>query len=210
MLEVENQVTNLDIHNNIFYDYHGSRGNAVTQPVHAGGSVSVHDNVIWNTGDILIGNAQNNIINMPDHNLTDYVNEGYGCNISNTYVPENVCTPHHHDDSCDSSGCDSNSTCDLNSNSTVEAPIESITYLLGISLKQSQNDYELSGEMLNSSSNDLALASTLTNNTVNEKEYTGKLIAESQLKEQFAKDLFNLSTSNVDFARKLLNNSTNN
>ena len=210
LIEVENEVQNLDIHHNIFHDYRGSKGNDVTQPVHASGSVSVHDNVIWNVGEICIGTAQNNIINMPDHNITNYVNEGYGCNMSTTYTSETNNSENGCTDSCKvkhkPNKCD-----DLNSNSTIETtPIESITYLLGISLKQSQTDYDLSGEMLNSSSNDLALAATLTNNTANENEFKSKLIAESILKDQFYKDLSNLSMDNHDFARKLLNNSRNN
>lgn len=78
--EMENQV-DVEIDHNIFHDYQGSSGSAAVQSVHAGGSVSVHDNVLWNVGGIEMGSGSGNIMNPSDHNVANWVAKGYGSNI---------------------------------------------------------------------------------------------------------------------------------
>jgi len=75
--EMENQV-DVEIDHNIFHDYRGSSGSAAVQPVHAEGSVSVHDNVLWNVGGISMGSGSGNIINPSDQNVDNWVEKGYG------------------------------------------------------------------------------------------------------------------------------------
>jgi hypothetical protein len=75
---MENSLSGIDIHHNIFHDYRGSSGSAVVQPVHASGSVSVHENVLWNVGDVKMGKTSNNIINPSDKNVGNWVAKGYG------------------------------------------------------------------------------------------------------------------------------------
>jgi hypothetical protein len=69
------------IDHNIFHDYHGSSGSAAVQPVHASGSVSVNDNVLWNVGGISMGSGSGNVINPSDHNVANWVAQGYGTTI---------------------------------------------------------------------------------------------------------------------------------
>jgi hypothetical protein len=76
--EMESSLSGIDIHHNIFHDYRGSSGSAAVQPVHASGSVSVHDNVLWNVGGINMGKTSNNIINPSDKNADGWVAKGYG------------------------------------------------------------------------------------------------------------------------------------
>jgi PKD repeat protein len=76
--EMESSLSGINIHHNIFHDYSGSAGNAAVQPVHASGSVSVHDNVLWNVGSIAFGTSSNNIINPSDRNVANWVAKGYG------------------------------------------------------------------------------------------------------------------------------------
>jgi hypothetical protein len=76
--EMESSLSNINIHHNILHDYRGSSGNAAVQPVHASGSVSVHDNVLWNVGPISIGSGSGNIINPSNKNVAYWVTRGYG------------------------------------------------------------------------------------------------------------------------------------
>jgi hypothetical protein len=76
--EMENSLSNINIHHNILHDYRGSSGNAAVQPVHASGSVSVHDNVLWKVGPISIGSGSGNIVNPSDKNVANWVAKGYG------------------------------------------------------------------------------------------------------------------------------------
>jgi Pectate lyase superfamily protein len=76
--EMEDAVQ-VEIDHNIFHDYHGSSGSAAVQPVHASGSVSVHDNVLWNVGAISMGSGSGNAINPSNHNVANWVAQGYGC-----------------------------------------------------------------------------------------------------------------------------------
>ena len=83
--EMESSLSGINIHHNIFHDYRGSSGSAAVQPVHASGSVSVHDNVLWNVGSIAFGTSSNNIINPSDKNVANWVAKGYGYgSIGNT------------------------------------------------------------------------------------------------------------------------------
>jgi Pectate lyase superfamily protein len=75
--EMEENVQ-IEIDHNIFHDYIGSSGNAAVQPRHANGSVSVHDNVLWNVGKISMGSGSGNIINPSNKNVKDWVLKGYG------------------------------------------------------------------------------------------------------------------------------------
>ncbi len=79
--EMESSLSGINIHHNIFHDYKGSSGSAAVQPVHASGSVSVHDNVLWNVGSIAFGASSNNIINPSDRNVANWVAKGYGSSI---------------------------------------------------------------------------------------------------------------------------------
>ena len=74
---MENTVQ-VEIDHNIFHDYQGSSGSAAVQPVHASGSVSVHDNVLWNVGGISMGSGSGNVINPSNRNVEDLVAQGYG------------------------------------------------------------------------------------------------------------------------------------
>jgi hypothetical protein len=71
-------IVQVEIDHNIFHDYQGSSGNAAVQPVHASGSVSVHDNVLWNVGEISMGSGPGNIINPSDRNAENWMAKGYG------------------------------------------------------------------------------------------------------------------------------------
>ncbi|MGA9111777.1 MAG: glycosyl hydrolase family 28-related protein [Smithella sp.] len=75
--EMEENVQ-IEIDHNIFHDYIGSSGNAAVQPRHASGSVSVHDNVLWNVGKISMGSGSGNIMDPSDKNVKDWVFKGYG------------------------------------------------------------------------------------------------------------------------------------
>ena len=78
MNEVENSVSGLEIDHNIFYDYQGSSGSAVVQPVHSSGDVHTHDNVMWNVGPISMGATMNNTINPDNHNIAYWISQGFG------------------------------------------------------------------------------------------------------------------------------------
>jgi hypothetical protein len=79
MLEIENIVINCNVHHNIFYDYKGSSGSNVTQPVHCQATnLVVHDNVLWNVGIVAIGVDVNNIKDPADHSIANWNAKGYG------------------------------------------------------------------------------------------------------------------------------------
>jgi hypothetical protein len=82
--EMEENLSNIEIDHNIFHDYIGSNeysyySSAAVQPRHANGSLHIHDNVLWNVGNILMGSGSGNISNPPDENVEDWVAQGYGC-----------------------------------------------------------------------------------------------------------------------------------
>jgi hypothetical protein len=76
--EMESSLSNINIHHNIFHDYRGSSGSAAVQPVHASGSVSVHNNVLWNVGGIKMGTTSQNVIDPSDKSVESWVAKGYG------------------------------------------------------------------------------------------------------------------------------------
>jgi len=78
IFEMEDSLSNINIHNNILHDYHGSSGNSAVESVHASGSVSVNNNVLWNVGSINMGTSTNNIVNPSDQNVESWVAKGYG------------------------------------------------------------------------------------------------------------------------------------
>lgn len=94
LVELENTVTNCDIHHNIFHDYRGSSGNNVTQPVHAiAKNVTVRNNVMWNVGSIAMGTSSGNIVNPTDKVLANWQAKGYGIAVTESNsgaVPEEV------------------------------------------------------------------------------------------------------------------------
>lgn len=87
LLEMESTLSNINIHHNICHDYRGSSGSYVVAPVHASGSVSVHDNIIWACGSIGYGTTANNTINPTDHNIANWVAKGYGAGASGNVAP---------------------------------------------------------------------------------------------------------------------------
>lgn len=97
LFEMESALSNINIHHNICHDYRGSSGSYVVAPVHASGSVSVHDNIIWNCGSIAYGTIMNNTINPSDRSVSSWVAKGYGAGssggVSPPVVPPVVPTP---------------------------------------------------------------------------------------------------------------------
>lgn len=87
LFEMESALSNINIHHNICHDYRGSSGSYVVAPVHATGSVSVHENIIWACGSIGYGTTANNTINPTDHNIANWVAKGYGAGASGTVSP---------------------------------------------------------------------------------------------------------------------------
>lgn len=86
LFEMESALSNINIHHNIMHDYRGSSGSYAVAPVHASGSVSVHDNVLWNVGSISFGTSKDNIINPSDKSVASWVVKGYGAG-SGSIVP---------------------------------------------------------------------------------------------------------------------------
>src|SRR5659263_221908 len=79
LFEMESALSNINIHHNICHDYRGSSGSYVVAPVHVSGSVSVHDNIIWNCGSIAYGTITNNTINPTDRNIANWVAKENNC-----------------------------------------------------------------------------------------------------------------------------------
>jgi hypothetical protein len=78
--EMESSLSGINIHNNIFHDYKGSSGSYAVSKVHASGSVSFHDNVLWNVGSVAMGSG-NNIRNPSDRSVSNWNKKGYGCRL---------------------------------------------------------------------------------------------------------------------------------
>jgi len=87
LFEMESALSNINIHHNICHDYRGSSGSYVVAPVHVSGSVSVHDNIIWNCGSIAYGTITNNTINPTDRNIANWVAKGYGAGSLGSIEP---------------------------------------------------------------------------------------------------------------------------
>ena len=47
-VQLQNSLTNANVHHNIMHDFRGSSRSAGIGNVHASGSINVHDNVMWN------------------------------------------------------------------------------------------------------------------------------------------------------------------
>jgi parallel beta-helix repeat protein len=80
--EMESSLKNVNIHNCLFHDYKGSSGSSAVAPVHASGSVTTYNSVLWNVGKIGFGKSSGNIINPSDRNVQSWVQKGYGSSLS--------------------------------------------------------------------------------------------------------------------------------
>jgi len=97
LMEMESVLSNINIHHNIMHDYHGSSNSYAVAPVHASGTVSVNNNILWNVGSIAYGAIMNNTINPSDRSVSSWVAKGYGAGssggVSPPVVPPVVPTP---------------------------------------------------------------------------------------------------------------------
>jgi PKD repeat protein len=79
-VELENTLTDANIHHNIMHDFRGSSNNAGVGNVHASGSINVHDNVMWNVSPYIQVGSGTNILGPSDHNVANWMGKGYGYN----------------------------------------------------------------------------------------------------------------------------------
>jgi len=77
-VELENTLTNVNVHHNIMHDYKGSSSSAGVGNWNAGGSISVHDNVMWNVSPYVEVGSGSNILGPSDHSVENWVAKGYG------------------------------------------------------------------------------------------------------------------------------------
>ncbi|TFH04859.1 MAG: DNRLRE domain-containing protein, partial [Methanosarcina sp.] len=77
-VELENTLTNVDVHHNIMHDYKGSSSSAGVGNWNAKGSISVHDNVMWNVSPYIEVGSGTNILGPSDHSVENWVAKGYG------------------------------------------------------------------------------------------------------------------------------------
>jgi hypothetical protein len=77
-VELENTLTNVDVHHNIMHDYKGSSSSAGIGNWNAKGSISVRDNVMWNVSPYVEVGSGSNILGPSDHNVENWVAQGYG------------------------------------------------------------------------------------------------------------------------------------
>ena len=87
LMEMENELSNINIHHNIMHDYHGSSNSYVVAQVTVSGSVSVNNNVLWNVGSIAYGTTKDNNIDPSDRSIPSWVAKGYGAGSSGTIAP---------------------------------------------------------------------------------------------------------------------------
>jgi len=87
LMEMENSLSNINIHHNIMHDYHGSSNSYAVAPVTVSGSVSVNNNVLWNVGSIAYGTTKDNNIDPSDRSISSWVAKGYGAGSSGTVAP---------------------------------------------------------------------------------------------------------------------------
>jgi len=87
LMEMENSLSNINIHHNIMHDYHGSSNSYAVAPVTVSGSVSVNNNVLWNVGSIAYGTTKDNNIDPSDRSVSSWVEKGYGAGSSGTVAP---------------------------------------------------------------------------------------------------------------------------
>ena len=77
-VELENTLTNVNVHHNIMHDYKGSSSSAGIGNWNAKGSISVHDNVMWNVSPYIEVGSGSNILGPSDHSVENWVAKGYG------------------------------------------------------------------------------------------------------------------------------------
>jgi len=77
-VELENTLTNVNVHHNIMHDYKGSSSSAGIGNWNAKGSISVHDNVMWNVSPYVEVGSGTNILGPSDHSVENWVAKGYG------------------------------------------------------------------------------------------------------------------------------------
>ncbi|RPJ77427.1 MAG: hypothetical protein EHM20_06240, partial [Alphaproteobacteria bacterium] len=77
-VELENELTNANVHHNIMHDFKGSSSSAGIGNVHASGSISVHDNVMWAVSPYIQIGSGSNILGPSDRNVESWVAKGYG------------------------------------------------------------------------------------------------------------------------------------
>ncbi|WP_048174139.1 disaggregatase related repeat-containing protein [Methanosarcina siciliae] len=77
-VELENTLTNVNVHHNIMHDYKGSSSSAGIGNWNAKGSISVHDNVMWNVSPYVEVGSGTNTLGPSDHSVENWVAKGYG------------------------------------------------------------------------------------------------------------------------------------
>ncbi|AKB20755.1 hypothetical protein MSWH1_0484 [Methanosarcina sp. WH1] len=77
-VELENTLTNVNVHHNIMHDYKGSSSSAGVGNWNAKGSINVHDNVMWNVSPYIEVGSGTNILGPSDHSVENWVAKGYG------------------------------------------------------------------------------------------------------------------------------------
>ncbi|MCC4768774.1 DNRLRE domain-containing protein [Methanosarcina sp. DH2] len=77
-VELENTLTNVDVHHNIMHDYKGSSSSAGIGNWNAKGSISVRDNVMWNVSPYVEVGSGSNTLGPSDHSVENWVAKGYG------------------------------------------------------------------------------------------------------------------------------------
>lgn len=77
-VELENTLTNANVHHNIMHDFKGSSSSAGIGNWNAKGSISVHDNVMWNVSPYVEVGSGSNILGTSDRSVANWVAKGYG------------------------------------------------------------------------------------------------------------------------------------
>jgi hypothetical protein len=60
------------------HDFKGSSSSAGVGNIHASGSISVHDNVMWGVSPYVQVGSGSNTLGPSDHNVDNWVAKGYG------------------------------------------------------------------------------------------------------------------------------------
>ena len=92
-VELENTLTNANVHHNIMHDFKGSSSSAGIGNVHASGSISVHDNVMWNVSPYIQVGSGSNTLEPSDHSVENWVAKGYRIWL---YWQRIKCTEYNH------------------------------------------------------------------------------------------------------------------
>ncbi|HWR25557.1 MAG TPA: PGF-pre-PGF domain-containing protein [Methanosarcina sp.] len=78
-VQLQNTLRNVSVHHNIMHDFRGSDSSAGIGSRYARGSISIHDNVMWNVSPYMqIGSPANNTLGPDDQNVSNWVAKGYG------------------------------------------------------------------------------------------------------------------------------------